>query len=74
MMTDHYATFLKARAAAGRAIGRCIVARIEAGQSIADLITDAGIIKGFDITPAMAVEASGVSRARRHAAHAALRA
>ncbi len=69
-----YATFLKARAVAGRAIGRHIVARLEAGAAIDDLISETGTIKGLDIVPAVAVEMSGVSRARRRAALAALHA
>jgi hypothetical protein len=70
----NYTAFLKTRAAASRAIGRCIVERIEAGQAIADLVSESGAVKGLDIVPAVAVEMSGVSRARRHAAHAVLRA
>jgi len=71
--TTHYAAFLKARAAAGRAIGRFIVAELELGRSIAGLVGGNGNLKGLDIVPAVAVEMARVNRKRRAAAHAALR-
>ena len=79
--TTQYAAFLKARASAGRAIGRHIVQEIEAGnvskvdpENITGLVSQDYRVKGLDTDVTGVIWASGYSRARRRAAIAAVRA
>ena len=62
------ARMLHARRAAERAAGRLLVEMIEAGAPIADILTEAGTVRGTDRDPRSLIHFSRVAKARRSAA------
>lgn len=74
MSMTHYERFLQHQNRAERAIGRHIVAVLEAGQPINGLVCiDTGTVNGTDKMPAALIDIARVSHARTVAALKALR-
>lgn len=74
-MTNFDATaarMLRTRRTAEGAAGRTLIEMIEAGASIAGMLTDAGTVHGTDRDPRSLIHFSGVAKARRSAALAKL--